>query len=177
MGFPRKKEKDYYKNNYHPQYNLSAANIRFYNEILNLKDIETVFEFGCNVGRHLVRLEHMGYKVYGMDINKDFVKSCTRQEITALVGDEDTLHDIEGNSMDLVFTNSVLCHMSDIDKAIKELKRITRRELLICECVTKENNFWWIHDYEAMGFEPLIELKSHKIEEAKYVIYKFKDWE
>ena len=176
MGFPQNKEKQYYKTKYHPQYNLSAANIRLYNEILNLKSIETVFEFGCNIGRHLQRLQILGYDVYGMDINKDFVKSCILQEINVIVGDENKLHTIESDSMDLVFTNSVLCHMSDIKKAIKELKRITKRELIVCECINKTNDFWWEHDYEALGFKPIIELTSHKIEKAKYILYKYDQW-
>lgn len=165
------KQKEHYKTNYHPQYNLSRANVRLYNEILNLNP-EDVFEFGCNVGRHLVRLRAMGFEVDGMEINKDFVKACVKQDIPVWLGDETDLIGLEGNMHDLCFTNSVLCHMNNKEatQAIKELKRIASKYVLICECVSKADNFWWIHDYESAGFKTILEILSHSVKGANYRI-------
>jgi SAM-dependent methyltransferase len=166
-------EKKYYKTKYHPQYNLSAANIRLYNQILNLK-VNSIFEFGCNVGRHLIRLQSMGYIVAGMDINKDFVRSAILSDIEAEVGDEDSLKEYIGKQFDLSFTNSVLCHMppDSTKKAIIQLKRITKKHIIALECVSKSNNFWWIHDYEKYGFKKVLEVSSHRVEDATYVLYR-----
>ena len=61
-------------------------------------------------------------------------------------GDETMLHYMTG--YDLVFTNSVLCHMSDIKLAMKQLRRIAEKYLITCECVSKSNDYWWIHEYK-----------------------------
>ena len=162
-----KAEKKYYKTKYHPQYNLSKANIMLYNQILSL-DVSTIFEFGCNTGRHLHRLRGMGYEVSGMDINKDFVRSCIQNDLDVKNGDENKLNRYDDSQFDLIFTNSVLCHMDSrsAKKAIRELKRIGYKYLLAFECTSKDNDFWWIHDYK--DFETILTEKSHRIGSATY---------
>lgn len=154
--------KKYYKTKYHSQHNLSASNIKLYNFILEL-DIKTIFEFGCNVGRHLFRLRNFGYDVSGIDINKEFIIEANEQGLHCGVGDEKKLKKLKDNKFDLCFTNSVICHMpaKDAKVAIENLKRISSKYVILFECVTKKNDFWWIHDYEKFGFKPMLESDSH----------------
>lgn len=162
--------KKYYQKDYHPQFNLSGANIRLYSAILDQHGIDTVFEFGCNIGRHLSRLKEWGYQVSGMDINPQFIQFARELGINAHVGSETDLYAIADNSFDLVFTNSVLCHMNpeSYKVAMKEIKRIAKTKIIIMECVTKEHDYWWIHDYKAEGFKVLGRYPSHTVKDAEY---------
>ncbi|MBV1952563.1 MAG: class I SAM-dependent methyltransferase [Cycloclasticus sp.] len=155
--------KKYYKDEYHPQYNLSRSNILLYAEIFKLKDVETIFEFGCNIGRHLNRLNNFGFDSFGMDINEKWIKEAKKNGLLAHVGNENDLQKLVMNSVDLVFTNSVLCHMpaKEAEVAINELKRIARRYVIFFECVTKDEKFWWVHDYEKHGFKRVLSSDSH----------------
>ena len=150
-------EKLYYANRYHPQRNLSEANVRLYNTILDL-DVETIFEFGCGVGRHLEKLKDWGYTVTGMDISEQCVDEAKILGLNVLHGDESMLHHIKPK--DLVFTNTVLCHMNEKDALVaqKLLRRIASKYLITCECVSKTNNFWWVHEYKGKS---LYTIDSH----------------
>ena len=159
------KSKEFYKRRYHPQRNLSAANIKLYNLILDL-DVVSIFEFGCGVGRHLERLSDWGHDVAGMDISKDCIREAKKNGLKVSVGDETKLHKIKPR--DLVFTNSVLCHMEDITEALEELKRISTKYLIMCECVTKDNVHWYIHDYPG---KLITTIDSHLNNGATYNVY------
>jgi len=167
--------KAYYKNEYHPQYNLSKANVLLYNQIFQLKDVEHIFEFGCNVGRHLNRLNNFGFKTCGIDINEKWIAEAKSNGLNAHVGNEDYLKDIEENLFDLCFTNSVLCHMpkKEAKIAIKELKRIAKKYVIAFECISKEHKFWWIHNYKELGFKEVLTVDSHLSEKngATYKLF------
>lgn len=158
-------EKQYYKLRYHPQRNLSIANIRLYQTILDL-DVRTIFEFGCGVGRHLERLNSWGYITSGMDISRKCIIEGKENGLKVMTGDERGLHRLKPR--DLVFTNSVLCHMSEPQQAMEELKRMAKKYLIMCECVTKENDFWWIHEYEGKLIHTI---DSHLDNGATYNMY------
>jgi len=160
-----KKEKLFYQKRHHPQRNFSRANVRLYQTILDL-DVKTIFEFGCGVGRHLERLHDWGYVVSGMDISTKCVKEAKGNGLKVVEGDETALKNIKPR--DLVFTNSVLCHMSDPSEAIEQLKRIASKYLIMCECVTKDNDFWWIHEYEGKLIHTI---DSHAVDGATYNMY------
>ena len=141
--------KDHYESKPHPQRKKSLINERTYKFMDRLNLIESVFEFGCNVGRHLLQFRKKGFQVYGIDVNAThvfearFINSLTSVE----VGDELSLKDIPDNSFDLVFTNSVLCHIEDISDILHHLKRISRRHLIMVEAVERQGQHWRPHDY------------------------------
>jgi len=160
-----KKEKEFYKRRYHPQRNFSKANVRLYNLILDL-DVKTIFEFGCGVGRHLERLSDWGYDVAGMDISNQCIKEAKENGLKVFTGDETKLSKFK--EYDLVFTNSVLCHMSDPTEALRELKRMAKKYLITVECISKENDYWWVHEYEGKLIHTI---DSHLNNGATYNIY------
>ena len=155
--------KNYYKEEYHSQYNLSKANIFLYNQIINLENISSIFEFGCNIGRHLNRLNNFGYETFGIDINQKFIKIANENGLKAKTGDEKYLSNLSNDLYDLCFSNSVICHMppKEANLAINELKRICKNYVICFECVTKDHDFWWIHDYVKHGFKEVLTTESH----------------
>lgn len=142
------KAKKHYELTYHPQYRYSQINKRLYEHIKKF-EIETVFEFGCNVGRHLIRLRKDGYDVFGIDVNATsvFEAKFINALRTVEVGDEQTLADIPDDSFDLVFTNSVLCHIKDVSDIIPHLQRISRKHLMMVEAIDHKGKFWYEHEY------------------------------
>ena len=159
------KSKQFYKERYHPQYKLSKANIRLYNTILNL-DVNTIFEFGCGIGRHLHRLEGMGYNCFGVDISKDCIREAKQHGLNVKVGDETSLSKFKPR--DLVFTNSVLCHIENIDEALKNLKALSSKYLLMFECINKEGEHWYIHNYPG---KEILTIDSHLEEGRTYKLF------
>lgn len=157
------KASEFYKERHHPQYRLSEANIRMYNIILDL-DVDTVFEFGCGIGRHLHRLGELGYDCTGVDISKECVNEAKDNGLNVYVGDENTL--VDQNDFDLVITNSVLCHMEN--PPVEQLKSMASKYLLMCECVSKTNDYWWIHEYPG---KELLTVDAHLDNGATYKIY------
>lgn len=93
-------------------------------------------EVGCNRGHNLVALSYCGqYDLYGMDINPfSILLAREDKEISFTVGD---LFDIlyKDKYFDLVMTIGVLIHIDpkDLQKAIKEILRVSNRYFLMME--------------------------------------------
>jgi len=162
--------KEYYRDRYHPQHNLSVANVMLYTFILNNMDIKSIFEFGCNIGRHLTHFQNWGYKVAGCDINQESVDFAIESGLDVKCHDETELVWYHIPGYDLCLTNSVLCHMPEIDKTMRDLKLMSKH-MIVVECINKSDNHWYIHDYEKYGFEEQMELSSHVIDGAVYKLY------
>ncbi len=158
------KAKEHYSDQYHPQIKMSPINKKTYEFIKSL-DVKTAFEFGCNIGRHLLKFRKMGIKPFGIDINSTsiFYARFLHKLENVEVADELSLKDIPDNSFDLVFTNSVLCHIQDIDGILKDLIRISKKHLMMVEAIKRQGVHWWRHDYpgEKILFEKSIQNKLY----------------
>lgn len=160
--------KDFYKNRFHPQRNLSKANILLYYHIVKTNNIKSIFEFGCGVGRNLIALKSLGYNVSGCDISQKAVDKAIQSNLDVFVGDDATLP--KHNKFDLIITNSVLCHMPNGMETLEELKDLCTN-IIICEAVDKIGEHWYAHEYKG---EVLEQIKSHKVTDATYNIIKVK---
>lgn len=159
--------KAYYSNQYHVQLKINPNNYFMYGYILAQKP-KNIFEFGCNAGRHLNQLNKLGIKVSGIDVNVNAIRSGKSLYGLALsFGDEKSLLSIKSKKYDLVFTNSVLCHIPKIDDVVKNLKRIGKKVILF-EAPYKTGEHWYKHDYK--GFR---EVWNHYSEamSTTYVMY------
>lgn len=92
---------------------------------------QRVFEFGCNVGRHLraVREALPEAIVTGMDIHLPAVQEARRQGHAVLLGDELSLSMMEG--IDVAFTVSVIDHLPSPAQALHELDRMAKVLILV----------------------------------------------
>jgi 2-polyprenyl-3-methyl-5-hydroxy-6-metoxy-1,4-benzoquinol methylase len=95
---------------------------------------ESILDVGCGEGFTLKKLKdnHIGKKFEGID-NLDSaiaIGNKVHPDITIKNGD---IYDIsyKDNSFDLVLCTEVLEHLEDPEKALKELKRVTKKYCLI----------------------------------------------
>lgn len=162
----------HYTNTFHPQRRLSRANVRLYNEILNM-EIESAFEFGCGIGRNLTSLKSLGItNTSGCDVNWQAIKEAQHNELCVSLGNEYSLTRWANNSFDLVFTSSVLCHIKDPRTAIVEMKRMASKCVLVFECINVDERFFYTHDYELFSFTEVLEQET-----IKGRIYKLYKWQ
>lgn len=138
--------KESYRLTFHRQERLSEINEWLYDYIEGL-GVKAVFEFGCGVGRHLLRMRQRGCQVFGMDINATavFYARFINNLESVGVGDDLSLADVPNGAFDLVLTNSVLCHIEN--PPIQELMRITRRHLIMVEAAEKPSDRFFVHEY------------------------------
>ncbi|MCD6415715.1 MAG: methyltransferase domain-containing protein [Planctomycetes bacterium] len=125
-----------------------------------------VLEFGCGFGRHLKYLHQMdGVEVYGCDQSPGMLSVARTlllgrfpelEERIELVEPDQRLP-YEDDAFDIVFTVSVLIHVSPEDVAgrVKELRRVARSRILNVELPPFTHSYlWddahggcWLHDF------------------------------
>jgi len=86
----------------------------------------SVFEFGCNVGRHLIEIRERNPDIVlrGIDINAAAVREGRKSGLHLAVGDERAMVVIGPDAFDVAFTSSVIDHVPDPTRALRELARI-----------------------------------------------------
>jgi len=102
--------------------------------------IQSVLEFGCNVGRTLHIMSKSlvpSPRVAGVDINEAALEDGRKTYgLDLRIGGEDALAKFGDDEFDCAFTVSVFDHMaerSQVREAIVQLARIARRYLLLLE--------------------------------------------
>lgn len=133
----REKYKDigeeYYKSRKH-----KSGSSYFYNENLempttlkllgNVKD-KKILDVGCGPGLYAKKLTKKSAKVKGIDLSEELIK-IARQENPKLdfkVGDIEKLP-YKNSEFDIVLATLVLGHLSNWDKALKEINRVLKKE-------------------------------------------------
>lgn len=114
-----------------------------YNEEFSkfIKDLATslrsnnVLEVGCNSGNDLRNFPN-DFDVHGVDLN-DHALDIAKKKFPSFKFKNGSIIDLpyEESSIDFVFTHNVLNYISEnqIDKAIKELYRVSKKYILNCE--------------------------------------------
>ena len=97
----------------------------------------SVLEIGCNKGHNLTALKFLGFKqvnIIGVDIN-DYALRLAREDGHNVINENILNLSFDNNTFDLVFTMGVLIHISpdDIDKAVKEMCRVSKKYILAME--------------------------------------------
>jgi len=96
-----------------------------------------VLEVGCGVGSDLLRFAQAGAIVTGIDLSERSVMLAKERfhlykyDGTILQGDAEDM-DFEDGTFDLAYSMGVLHHTPDIQKAIKEIYRVTKAGGEIC---------------------------------------------
>lgn len=102
---------------------------RYIKDNLNPKE---VLDIGCGIGNLVRELRNLDIDAYGLEFSKDFINLSPVKDYI-YTGDVLSLDKIKEESFDLVICMEVLEHIPPtyLDKAIKELKRISKDYLLI----------------------------------------------
>jgi len=98
---------------------------------------QTVLEIGyTSGGESIIAFEHLGLNAIGIDnfyddhydtnSRHDYIASQVGSKAHFILGDITQKTSIEDNSVDLVFTQSVLEHIQDISAAFKEMERVLK---------------------------------------------------
>jgi len=142
--------KEYYRN-YLADDVMNPLNLKLVELIKNEKP-EWVIEFGCGIGKHLWALEEAGFETLGFDISQTNIDECRKRKPhqNIICSDEKILRSIADS--DIIFTCSVLCHIPDVSEIIEQFKRIAKKKIIIAETQETPSEFYYYHDYEALGF-------------------------
>jgi len=108
------------------QTDLNSESIR---KILNELEGDSVLDVGCGSG-YLIRLIENDFKVTGLDFCKSPDYHIINNGTSFIEADATTLP-FKDNSFDTVICAHTLEHIVDIYKAIKELKRVCKKKLII----------------------------------------------
>lgn len=95
-----------------------------------------VLEFGCNVGRNLAYMAEAapGIRYVGVDVNAEAIRlGRDHTGLDLRHGDERTIQEFRAGEFDLVFTVSVLDHISDIAAVCRSLVRCSARDVFCLE--------------------------------------------
>jgi len=128
--------------------------------IKGLKPKKTL-EVGCNYGRELSYIKNLT-DVYGVDYNKKMVEHATNHIRAGRFYLASAISlPFNCGYFDFVYTDGLLSHLdvSDVQKAIQEIIRVSKKFILIIEYLgtylstttisnCKRNT--WIHDYERL---------------------------
>jgi len=166
--------KEYYRAGVHSKWKLSYMKEYTLREIAVLEPpVSTVFEFGCGRGENLKLLEHLGYKVYGLDINPDEVKHANKKGLGGVsVGDETDIRGMKG--IDLSFTMGVLDHLPEDEfiVAITSLQEITERCIFCLETNDIPAEHYYPHNYMKYGFQLVKTFKPNGGDGAVYALWR-----
>ena len=154
MKFWRKKKlsaKEFYKR-YVADEQMYELNHVLVKNILSYKP-QSVLEFGCGPGKHLVELSSSGIaKLSGIDISPKAVEVAKKKGLDVSEGTENSLKSIESNSYDIVFTCSVLDHIENIEDLVSDLSRIAKTAVIVAETNDVIGDYYYPHNYLSLGF-------------------------
>ncbi len=135
------KAKTYWKNReilgcYFEEGRQSATIVNTIRQLCKNESMESVLEFGCNVGRnlHCLRRDISGLRLLGIDINEEAIdagRDC--YNLPLIVGSEEKLLEMDDGAYDVVFTVSVLDHIPRVEEVLKELLRVTSKYFIALE--------------------------------------------
>ena len=106
----------------------------------------SVFEFGCNVGRHLVAISERDpdIRVRGIDINAAAVKEGRGNGLRIDVGDERYMLRFADDEFDVAYTASVIDHIPDPTVALREMARIAPTLVVLEPWLGYEGKVEWV---------------------------------
>ena len=101
-------------------------------------------DIGCATGYLLKAAAEKGLETYGVDISDEGLKIAQKSSPTsklAVCPGENLI--FENNFFDYVTCIGVLEHFVDIEKGIKEMKRVVKKDGTVCIVVPNSNFIYW----------------------------------
>ena len=99
-------------------------------KLFNIDKDKSILDYGCGDGLDLIIFRNLGYSnIAGLDNSKDYLAKIKAEFKVHLADACDT--GLPSNSFDVVFVNSTLHHV-DLNKALKEIKRILKNGGELC---------------------------------------------
>lgn len=147
---------------------LSERSIEFMIKHLE-PDVKTAADVGCGNGYFLSKLVANGLECHGIDL----INSIRFPGIQFHKGDIENLP-FPDNAFDVVSCHHTLEHIIDLQKAVSELKRVAKKQLVIV--VPCQRYYYYTLD-EHVRFFPYKELLEHEIGIQNHICEKiWSDW-
>lgn len=116
---------------------------------IDMSEYFTILEVGCGPGGNLLELTQLGgRKIYGVDITKEM---CRLSKDNLANYDDVNICRVDGNTlpfknnvMDLVFTVTVLHHITDdemLRNIMYEMCRVSKKAIILYECLVPEYKY------------------------------------
>ncbi len=110
-----------------------------YNKICDINKIRNVLEVGFSRGVSIYAFERLGFKTFGIDNDYDqeesnaviydtYLRNLFKSRVISFYEDIAISKNLENNSIDCVWSESVIEHIQDIHGAIKNIFRVLRRD-------------------------------------------------
>jgi pseudaminic acid biosynthesis-associated methylase len=108
----------------------------------NLNDINSILEFGCNIGRNIEVLEQLipNSKKSIVEISPEAFNIVTNRFDLFMAQNTSILEsNLDSNSQNLVFTSGVLIHVepNDLLETMAKMFEVSNRYILICEMFSR----------------------------------------
>jgi SAM-dependent methyltransferase len=106
-----------------------------------------ILEIGCSGGPLLNLLSSHGYsQIFGIDISKKAVRLCRARGFKDVFPMNGAKPHFDSGEFDLIIASDVLEHIQDDEKAVKEWRRLLKREGTIICFVPAFESLWSKHD-------------------------------
>ena len=107
----------------------------------------SIVDLGCSTGNNLKMLKKNGYKNFiGIDNNLIAINFCKKNGFKNVKKANLCKLPLKKSSVDLVLATDVIEHIENDDKAIKEIKRILKKDRYALITVPAFNFLWSQHD-------------------------------
>lgn len=142
---------DLWQRQIHPQHEWILK------KVLSLRPKE-ILEVGCGFGRNIKFLIEKGINpgiITGVDLSpkilakaKEYIKN---NKVKLMEGDVKNLP-FQDRNFDLTLVHGVFMHVKpdDVEKAVKEVAKVTKKDLIVVEQNYGGNEFTFIHDYSTL---------------------------
>lgn len=154
--------------NWRASYFVPHAHQKMIAEGVNWDTVGSVVEVGCGAGKNIFMIKKLfpNVQVGGTDINSDAISEAhdifeehgmTAELLEVCPADDLFMND---KSADLILTDACLLYVRDIDKVIREFKRVARQGIMFVELHSKIRPqrawLWWNTGYRAYDYEKLL---------------------
>jgi len=92
--------------------------------------VNKILDVGCATGEYCQKLNGLGFKCVGVDINLEYIAKAKENGIEAYVMSGESL-DFPDNSFDTVLLFEVLEHVDNPNSVLKEAKRVAIKNILV----------------------------------------------
>lgn len=138
----------------------------FYNRFGGLKQFKskTVLDLGCGDGEDSFEISKYAKKVIGIDIVKNPNWSKRKKRNLQFKISEAEKLPFKDGSFDGLFLKDVIHHVDDIERILKEIKRVTTKDALIILIEgNRYNPLFFIHMTKMLGHEHLTQEDFKKL--------------
>jgi 2-polyprenyl-3-methyl-5-hydroxy-6-metoxy-1,4-benzoquinol methylase len=159
-------------NRYHGAF--STVRIKYFRRIAaTIPTNATILDLGCGQGDFLQVCQQLKLKATGIDPSENWVKHCRHLHLDTKLGTAEKIP-FASSTFDVVFSQSVLEHISNPLIMMSEIHRVLKPHgLIIISAPTPENDFWddptHIRPYTPKSLRTLLEMTKFTNIQGNYV--------